>query len=282
MRGTVSEIGRRPTGLRVGLAGFGTVGQELARRLTRRDIPEISLVAISARDLQKARRNAAGLEPEPDVVPVIELPGLCDVVIECATGAAFCEIAEATLKAGRILIPVSVGALASNPEVMKLAERHGGVIRVASGALPGLDALRGAAEGSVHSVKLTSRLRPDSLANEAYVRDRGFDFTVPPEEAVQVFAGSAGDAARAFPNHFNVAVTLSLAGIGFDRTEVEVWADPHVGGAIHSVEVDCDHIQLSMTSRNVPSPTNPRTSRSVAPSVMAALRSLVSPVQVGS
>lgn len=268
--------------MRVALAGFGTVGQELARRLAGGAIPDLRLSAIAARDLDKARRNSAHLMPPPLVVPVAELPEHAEVIVECATGAAFPEIARAALEAGRILVPVSVGALASHPEIMELAGRHGGTIRVASGAMLGLDAIRGAAEGEIRSIRLLSSLRPDSLAREPYIVERGFDFSTPPAARVMVFEGSAGEAARAFPNHFNVAVTLSLAGIGFERTAVEVWADPEVPGAVHHVEVDADHIQLSMTSRNRPSPTNPRTSRSVAPSVMAALRSLVAPLQVGS
>ena len=66
-----------------------------------------------------------------------------------------------------------------------------------------------------------------------------------------------------------------------DRTRVEVWVDPDIGGAIHNVEVDAEDIALSMISRNRPS-ANPRTSRIVAPSILAALRGLISPVIVGS
>ncbi len=268
--------------MRVALAGFGTVGQELARRLTAGVIPAARLTAVSARDLDKARRNAAGLEPPPLVLPVAELPAHADVIVECATGDALPEIARAALAAGKVLVPVSVGGLAAHPEVLDWAGVHGGRIKVATGALPGLDAIRAAAEGEIRSLKLTSRIRPDSLVREAYVRERGFDFTQPISRPVQVFAGTAREAALAFPKHFNVAVTLSLAGIGLDRTEVLVVADPDVAGAVHQVEVDAADIQLSLTSRNRPSATNPRTSRAVAPSIMAALRALVAPVQVGS
>src|SRR5579871_892216 len=87
--------------------------------------------------------------------------------------------------------------------------------------------------------------------------------------------------AAAFPRHFNVAVTLSLGGIGLERTTVEVWVDPDVPGAIHQVEVDAEDIGLTMISRNRPS-ANPRTSRIVVPSVLAALRALIAPLQVGS
>jgi aspartate dehydrogenase len=268
--------------LRVALAGFGTVGQELARRLAAGAIPAVRLTAIAARDLDRARANSAALEPRPLVVPVAALPEHADVVVECATGDALPEIARATLGAGKLLVPVSVGGLAAHPEVLEWAGAHGGRIRVATGALPGLDAIRTAAEGEIRSLRLTSRIRPDSLVREPYIRERGFDFTKPPEKPVQVFQGTAREAALAFPKHFNVAVTLSLAGIGLDRTEVVVLADPGVPGAVHNVEVEAADIQLSLTSRNRPSATNPRTSRAVAPSIMAALRALVAPVQVGS
>ena len=111
---------------------------------------------------------------------------------------------------------------------------------------------------------------------------RGFDFRQPLAAAVKVFEGSAGEAAAAFPRHFNVAISLSLAGVGFDRTRVEIWADPDIPGAIHNVEVEADEVVLSLTSRNRPSDSNPKTSRIIAPSVLAALRSMVAPLHVGS
>ncbi len=75
---------------------------------------------------------------------------------------------------------------------------------------------------------------------------------------------------------------MSLAGLGFARTRVEIWADAGIAGAVHHVAVQSDAIELELISRNRPSATNPRTSRAVAPSVMAALRGLASSVQVGS
>ena len=86
----------------------------------------------------------------------------------------------------------------------------------------------------------------------------------------------------AFPRHFNVGIALSLAGIGPDRTQVEVWSNNDIPGTVHEVYVDSNVIKLTLTSENLFSPDNPRTSSSVAPSVIAALRSLVSSVQVGS
>lgn len=271
--------------LAVALGGFGNVGQDLARRLAAGAIPEIRLAAISAQDSGRARRKAAelGLHPLPAVVTAEDLPRHADVVVECATFDAFPLIVRPALAAGRTVICVSVGALAFNLDLIDLAASRGGRLVVANGAMPGLDEIRCAREGGIRSVVLTSRIRPDSLAREAYVRDQGFDFAAqPPAAPVRVFAGSARQAAAAFPRHFNVAVALSLAGIGLDRTQVEVWADATLPGAVHHVEVDGEDIALTLEARNIPSPANNRTSRIVAPSILAALRSLVSPIRLGS
>lgn len=271
-----------PQTLRVGLAGFGNVGQDLARRLTAGAIPELSLTAASARDLGKASANAAAIAPGLAIVPLAELPGHADVIVECATAESFPEIARTVVGAGRLLVAVSVGGLPNCPELLDLARTHGGRVKVASGALPGLDIIRSVKEGTIRSVRLTTRLRPNSLAHEPYILDRGFDFSTPPASAVQVFDGSAGEAAAAFPRHFNVAITLSLGGIGFDRTRITVFCDPDIAGTIHQVDVEAEDADLTLISRNRPSPTNPRTSRIVAPSILAALRSLVDPITVGS
>jgi aspartate dehydrogenase len=99
---------------------------------------------------------------------------------------------------------------------------------------------------------------------------------------LRVFAGSAREAIAGFPANVNVAVALSLAGIGPDKTQVEVWADPTVTRNTHTVIVKSDSSDLTMTIENIPSEENPRTGRITALSVLAALRRLTSPLVVGS
>lgn len=269
--------------VRIGLAGFGSVGQFLARRLDEGVLPQAELTAIAARDLDKAKKNCAGLRNlRPEVVPLADLAQQADVVVECATADSFAEIAREVLKHGRLLLALSAGGVPSFPDMLEFAERHAGRVRIASGALPGLDSIRCAAEGTIRSVKLNSRIKPQSFVGEEYLESRGYDFRKPLAEPVHVFSGTAREAAAAFPRHFNVAISLSLAGVGFDRTMVEIWADPDIPGAIHNVELEADEVVLSMTSRNRPSEANPKTSRIIAPSVLAALRSMVAPLHVGS
>lgn len=268
--------------LRVSLAGFGNVGQAVAARLDAGVIPEIRLAAITSGDLDKARRNLAGLKSAPQIVSVEELAKACDIVVECATAGAFAGIARAVLGAGKTLVAVSAGGVPNCPELAQLARDHHARVILASGALPGLDAMRSAAEGKITKVHLRTQLRPDSLAHEEAVRSRGFDLSTPPKEPVKVWEGTGGETAAAFPRHFNVAITLSLATIGFDRTRIEVWADPTVPGTVHTVTVESEDVGLTLISRNRPSPANPRTSRMVSHNVIATLRSLAAPIQVGS
>ena len=99
--------------------------------------------------------------------------------------------------------------------------------------------------------------------------------------ALRVFKGSARDAAAAFPANVNVVAALSLAGIGPDRTMVEVWADPAVTRNCHHIKVDADSACFSMSIENIPS-ENLRTGRITALSVIAALRKLTAPLRIGT
>lgn len=269
--------------LKVGIAGFGNIGQKVARALVAGQVPTVELTAVAARNAEKALRAAASISPTLQVVPLAQLPALCDVVVEAATGASFPEIARTTLSAGKDLVCVSAGGFLSMPDLEEIARRHGARVQIANGTLPGLDILRSAAEGTVHKVHDKVRTLVKSLANEPYVLQQGFDFReTPPKEAVKVFDGTAREAATHFPRHLNIAVSLSLAGIGFDRTRLELWLDPTVTGTINELQIESCDVSLTLISRNTPSDDNPKTSRIVAPSILAALRARVATIRVGS
>jgi aspartate dehydrogenase len=87
---------------------------------------------------------------------------------------------------------------------------------------------------------------------------------------------------KGFPANVNVAAALSLAGIGPDRTTIEIWADPGLDRNTHTILVEADSAQFSMTIENVPSEANPRTGKITALSVIACLRKLVSPLRIGT
>ena len=97
-----------------------------------------------------------------------------------------------------------------------------------------------------------------------------------------MFAGSARQAIKGFPANVNVAVALSLAGIGPDATTVEIWADPTATRNTHTIEVTSDSSDFTMTIAGRPTEANPATGKITALSVLAALRRLTSPLVVGS
>jgi aspartate dehydrogenase len=267
--------------IRIAIAGFGTIGREVARRLDRGDVPGLVLTAVAARDREKAERNAAALASPPKVVAIAELPAHADVVVECAPSRHFGEVARATLEAGRTLVPLSVGALLDHIDLVEVARAKGGRILVPTGALLGLDAVRAVSEGTVHSVEIVTRKPPAGLAGAPLVVQRGIDVTAL-REPLLLFEGSAREAIKGFPANVNVAVALSLAGIGADRTRIQIWADPGVRHNKHTIQVRSDTSDLTMTVENTPTTENPATGKVVAPSVIALLRRLTAPMVVGT
>ena len=101
-------------------------------------------------------------------------------------------------------------------------------------------------------------------------------------EPRRVFSGSAREGAAGFPANLNVAAALGLAGVGLERTELEIWADPTVSRNCHRIEVEADSVRFTLEIENVPSEANPRTGRLVANSVVATLRRLVDPLVIGT
>jgi aspartate dehydrogenase len=268
-----------PSELRVAIAGFGAIGSVLAARLDQ-GIAGLRLMAVSARDAEQARARMALGRPVP-VLPLAELAAGADVVVECAPAAVFREVALPPIGAGRIFMPASVGQLLEHDDLIALAGQSGARIIVPTGALLGLDAVRAAAEGTIHSVTMVTRKPPQGLAGAPYLEARGIRLDGLSEPR-KVFEGSAREGARGFPANVNVAAALSLAGIGPERTRLEIWADPTVTRNTHRIVVEADSASFQMTIENVPSEANPRTGKITALSMLAALRALTATLKVGT
>jgi len=196
--------------LRVGIGGLGTIGLPVARWLATQ--PQgLSLVAVSARNRERAIERLSSSGIAVPVVPAGTLAERADVVVECMPAVAFDGIAVPAVEAGRILIALSAGALLDRLHLVEMARRTGARIIVPSGAILGLDAVRAAAQGTIQSVKMITRKPPQSLAGSPYLeRNRiSLDGLTRP---IRVFAGTAREGARGFPANVNVAAALGLAG----------------------------------------------------------------------
>ncbi|MEW6453954.1 MAG: aspartate dehydrogenase [Pseudomonadota bacterium] len=266
--------------LRVAVVGLGAIGATLARKLSEGAVPGIELVAVSARDTAKAERFAASLRGGVNVVPIAELPAVADLAIECAPAAVLEQIARPMIEAGKKVMVLSVGALLNHPDLAERARETGGQIIVPTGALLGLDAVAAAAEGVIYSVRMKTTKPPKGLVGAPYLEEHRIDISKI-DKPTKVFEGTAREAAKGFPANLNVAVALSLAGIGPDRTVLEIWADPKIERNTHQILVEADSASFEMTIRNIPS-ENPKTGRITALSAIAALRKLAAPLRVGS
>src|SRR6266566_4653681 len=215
--------------LRVAVAGLGPIGTKVAEALDR-GIDGLVLVAVSAQNPEKHKGWLSRLTGTPAILPIEQLSGVADIVIECA--------------------------------------------------LIGLDAVTAAAVGNIHSVRMVTRKPIVGLAGAPYIVENNIDIERI-TEPLRIFEGTAREAAKGFPANLNVAVALSLAGIGPDRTRLEIWADPTVTRNMHRVEVESDSARFSMSIENIPS-ENPKTGRITALSVIAYLRKQGSALRVGT
>lgn len=266
--------------LRVAVGGFGAIGKVVAQRLDH-GLDGLTLAAVSARDVARAKLAMSGFARPVPVLPLARLGEEAEIVVECAPAALLRELAEPALAHGRLVMVLSCGALLDNLDLVDLARRQGGRIMVPTGALLGLDAVAAAAEGGISSVHMVTRKPPRGLSGAPYLEENAID-VLGLSEPKRVFAGTSHEAARGFPANVNVAAALALAGIGPDRTTIEIWADPTVTRNTHRIEVEAEAARFSMQIENVPSAENPRTGRMTALSVVAALKKLSSPLAVGT
>ena len=266
--------------LKVGIAGLGAIGMPVARWLDA-GVDGLELAGVSAGNKERAAERVADFSAPPPVMDLAGLVDASDVLVEGLPPQHFAELADATVAAGKTLIVLSLTSLLEHLDLIDKARDTGAMIIGASGALVGFDAVRGAAKGEIYSVVMKTRKPPEGLKKAPFVIEQGFDLDGL-TEPLQLYKGSVRDAASKFPANVNVSVALALAGIGPDRTEYEIWADPGVERNTHSIAVDADSTRFELNIAGVPTEENPATGKLTPLSVMATLERLVAPFTVGT
>jgi aspartate dehydrogenase len=266
--------------LRVAIAGFGSIGRLVGQHLDQ-GIPRLRLVGVSARHLDRARQRLAEFRAVVPAVPLAQIADHADVVVECAPPEVFLEAVAGAIERARTIVTVSATALLEHPAVVERARATGARIILVSGSVPGLDAIRAAGIGTIHSVRMVTRKPPLSMLRTPWVRDHGIDVTTM-AQPTRIFAGTAREAARAFPDKFNLAAVVALASGGPDRVEIEIWLDPAVERNVHRISVDADSTRFDLEIQNVPNPGHEGTGPLVAYSVIAALKDLTATCRIGT
>ena len=243
--------------VQIGIVGCGTIGSALARAIDEEKIPA-RLAGLATRTRARAEELARGLRLPPPVLDLPDLVWASELVVEAATGGSLEEIVPLCLRVRKDVCVLSVGGLLGHEVWFREAEARGCHILIPSGAIAGLDGVRGAAVGRVDSITLTTRKPARGLVGAPYVVERGIDLDALTEETL-IFEGTAREACQGFPTNVNVSAALSFAGVGPDRTRVRIIATP--GGAFnqHRIEVQGEFGHLAVEVENVPSATNSRT-----------------------
>ena len=183
--------------IKVAIAGFGSIGKVLAKRLlTDPAFAAFELSAIGARDVARTRASVAEtLGRDIPVVPSTELAGQASVVLECVPTPAFRQVVEPALAAGMTVISVSGAALLDHMDLGDIARDNGGKFILATGAIVGLDAMRAAGIGTIQKATMVTRKPPKSLATAKDVVEKGKDLMTLAEPEC-LFSGTAREGAR--------------------------------------------------------------------------------------
>lgn len=263
----------------VGVVGLGVIGRAICRALDE-GIDGLALVGATARDRTRGEAFLRTLSAPPPYLPLDQLIGAADLLVEASTAAHLVEWAPAALAAGKDLMVLSCGALLDREDWVALARERGAHILVPSGAIGGLDAVKGARVGRIASVTMETRKPPAGLAAAPYVIAHGIKLDTLREPTL-IFEGRAREAVMGFPANVNVLAALSLAGIGPAHTTIRIYAVPGLTRNTHSITVEGDHGRVRVEIENVPS-ENPRTGRLSYLSAIAMLRELGATLRVGT
>jgi len=260
---------------RIALVGCGAIGTSVLELL--RGDPALKVVAIvvPAEGIAAAQKVA----PDAQVGSAVPADGI-DLVVETAGHAAIEQHVLPALARGTPCVVASVGALSATgfAEKLEAAAIAGHTqVQLIPGAIGGIDALAAARIGGLSSVRYTGRKPPQAWKGTPAEQGRDLDTLA---HEIIIFEGSAREAALLYPKNANVAATVSLAGLGLDRTFVRLVADPAATENVHVVEAEGAFGRFELTMRNKALAANPKTSALTVYSAVRALRNRVANVAI--
>lgn len=257
----------------IGLIGFGGIAKTVISKLENEVGDALSIAGILVRDINEQKENL------PFVTDIHQLiKNRPRVIAECASHGAVRDYGEEILRSGIDLIIISIGSLADlelYERLRSVAHKNGTKIILPAGAVGGIDALSSARLAGLRKVLYRSRKPASAWRSSAADQGNNLDHLTKPHI---IYQGPAREAALRFPKNTNAVAAVALAGLGFDRTNVELIVDPTVNENIHEIEVEAESGDFTISLTGKPLATNPRTSMLTAHSVVRALLAYKMPV----
>lgn len=258
------------------MLGCGAIGSEIALAI---DSGKISAKLTHIYDFSKENSEslAAKLQSKPAITENVGLLAASpvDLIIEAASQDAVRDDILSILQNRKDVMIMSVGALLDESIfdiVVDGCRDFNKKVYLPSGAIVGLDGIR-AVQEELDSVMLVTTKHPKALKGAKFFETSDIDpdkITAP----TIIYEGSAQDAVRLFPANINVAALLSLAGVGSEKTRVKIVADPNTDKNTHEIQAEGKFGRFSIKVENVPSPTNPKTSRLATLAAIECLRKI--------
>ncbi len=285
-----------PKLLKIGIVGCGAIGSSLAKAIVSDFSKDAQLLSLYDIDVEKAYNLSMALAIGSQTMvsrPIkfnkklvaLNLEGLInrvDLVIEATKADTVFDIAKRVLSLSKDIMIMSVGGIIQHYQELKvLTEEKKAHIFIPSGAICGIDAVKAAAIGKINKVILTTKKPPKAFLGVPYILKKKIRLDNIGKDTV-IFEGNALQAIGAFPQNINVAATLSIAGIGPQKTIVRIVASPDLERNIHEIEIHSDAGKIITRTENVVHPDNPKTSYLAVLSAIATLRQILDPVKIGT
>ncbi|MFQ6025593.1 MAG: aspartate dehydrogenase, partial [Nitrosopumilaceae archaeon] len=270
---------------RIGLLGCGAIGTEIALAIDSRKIPA-KLTHLHDSQEEAAAVLVSKLQQKPQITANVALLAAAplDLIVEAASQDAVRDDALTILQNRKDLMIMSVGALLDESifeVIMQGCKDYGKSVYLPSGAIIGLDGIK-SVKNELDSVVLVTTKNPKSLKGAKFFETSDIDLEKITEPTT-IFEGGAKEAVNLFPANVNVAALLSLSGLGSVNTKVRIVADPQTDKNTHEILAQGQFGKFSIKVENVPSATNPKTSRLAILSAIERIREICQPdVRIGT
>lgn len=263
--------------MKIGVIGVGAIGSVLCRFIDK-ELKDSQLVAICDIDREKVEKLVKSFKSKPEITDIDNLIKKTDLVVEAVNTSIVRSLLEKCIQNKRYLMIMSVGGIIQNMDLLpKLTAR----LFIPSGAICGIDGIKAANIEKIESVTITSTKNQKGFEGAPYILKNKIDLNKI-KEKTKIFEGNALEAIKGFPQNVNVAATLSLAGIGPEKTKVKVVVDPEIKTNTHEIEVTGSFGKLYTKTENIVSPLNPKTSHLAVLSACATLKRLTGHMKIGS
>ncbi len=270
---------------RIGLLGCGAIGTQIALAIDSGKIPA-QLTHIYDESREASTKLYEKLTNKPIISENSHLlsSNPIDIVVEAASQNAVKDVALSVLQNKKDLMIMSAGALLDESVFEILSDAckdFKKTIYLPSGAIAGLDGIK-SVQNKLDGLSITTTKNPRSLKGARFFETSDIDLDSLSSETL-IFKGTAKEAVSLFPANINVAALLSLVGIGSEKTQVKIIADPKTNKNTHHIEAFGSFGKMTFTIENFPDKNNPKTSRLAILSAIETLRKYCSDeIQIGT